>query len=89
MPAATPPADASAPPAQGEEGYYKAIATDEHHFNSLETELASAWLLAAPLWVMWRSRNLETYAEIGEGFGDADSTEFLRTEDYERLLRGH
>lgn len=40
-----------------------------------------------PVWVSWRSADLESYAEIAEGFGDPGFTEFLKEEQYEDLLQ--
>jgi hypothetical protein len=42
-----------------------------------------------PAWVSWRSANLESYPEIGEGFDDPDFVRFLKQKEYETLLRGH
>jgi hypothetical protein len=42
-----------------------------------------------PVWVLWRSANLESYAEVAEGFGDPAFIKFLKQQDYEALLQGH
>jgi len=40
-----------------------------------------------PVWVIWRSKRLESYEEIGSGFGDAKFDRFLLEKNYEELLR--
>ncbi|TET67939.1 MAG: hypothetical protein E3J56_12105 [Candidatus Aminicenantes bacterium] len=42
-----------------------------------------------PLFVVWKSMNVEKYEEIAEGFKDTSFVDYLRNKNFEAVLRNH